>query len=80
MIPHINPNVYYKLPEIYLKYYDHQEDWIGYINGLDIGIQARSNAAFKYYFRIVDAKKFMMTYMQLGLDIDDQTPGVYDAH
>ena len=70
----IDPNVSYKIPEIYLKYYDHQEDWIGYIKELDIGIEARSNGAFKYYFRVVDLKKFMMTYMQLGLEITDDTP------
>ena len=69
----IDPNVSYKLPEIYLKYYDHQEDWIGYIKSLDIGLEARSNGAFKYYFRIVDLKKFMLTYMQLGLEITDDT-------
>lgn len=70
----IDPNVSYMLPEIYLKYYDHQDDWIAYIKSLDIGIEARSNGAFKYYFRIVDLKKFMLTYMQLGLDITDDTP------
>lgn len=69
----INPDVSYKIPEIYLKYYNHQEDWIGYIKSLDIGVEARSNVAFKYYFRIVDLKKFMMTYMQLGLEITDDT-------
>lgn len=56
------------IPQLYLKYYNHQSDWIGYIKSLDIGIEARSNGAFKYYFRIVDLKKFMLTYMQLGLD------------
>ena len=71
---YIDPDVYYMLPEIYWKYYKHQEDWIGYINDLDIGIRARSNGVFKYYFRIVDLKKFMMTYMQLGLDINESTP------
>jgi len=70
----INPDVYYMLPEIYLKYYNSQDDWIAYIKGLDIGIEARSNAAFKYYFRIVNLKKFMLTYMQLGLEITDDTP------
>lgn len=64
----IDPNVYYMIPQLYLKYYNHQSDWIGYIKSLDIGIEARSNGAFKYYFRIVDLKKFMLTYMQLGLD------------
>jgi hypothetical protein len=70
----INPNVSYMLPELYLKYYNSQDDWIGYIKSLDIGVEARSNGAFKYYFRIVDLKKFMMTYMQLGLEITDDTP------
>ena len=70
----INTNTYYMLPEIYLKYYNHQDDWIEYIKSLDIGVEARSNGIFKYYFRIVDPKKFMMTYMQLGLDISDSTP------
>ena len=76
----IDTNVYYMIPQLYLKYYNHQSDWIGYIKGLDIGIEARSNSIFKYYFRIVDPKKFMMTYMQLGLDINESTPGVrYDV-
>ena len=77
----INTNTYYMLPEIYLKYYNHQDDWIKYIKGLDIGIEARSNGIFKYYFRIVDPKKFMMTCMQLGLDISDSIPSSsLDAH
>lgn len=70
----INTNTYYMLPEIYLKYYDHQDDWIAYIKSLDIGVEARSNSIFKYYFRIVDPKKFMLTYMQLGLDLNDGIP------
>jgi hypothetical protein len=88
----IDPDVYYFIPTIFDTYkpeYDGMNNnaWYDFVVMKQMGVVPyvsthaqqdvfSSDALISDYYRIVDLKLFLVTSLQLGITIDDETPTI----
>ena len=88
----IDTNVYYFIPTIFDTYkleYDGvcDKQWYDFVVSKQLGVVSyvsqhtqqdvfSSDALISDYYRIVDLKQFLITSLQLGIVIDDETPTI----